>query len=774
MATLRRELWIRGVVQGVGFRPWAARHARSLGLAGSVRNTADGVRVALEGTPQAVQAWLDALRAEPPPGARIESVARRTAAPEGATDFRIETSLAAEAGPRTRIPPDVAVCAPCRDELFDPNDRRHRYPFTHCARCGPRASVLRDLPYDRERTTLAGFPPCTACRREYADPEDRRHHAQTVACPACGPRVAALDPSTGRVLPGDPIERTAAALGDGAIVAVKGYGGFHLVADATRDDAVERLRQRKGRPVKPFAVLVPDLATAHALAALEPTDQALLAGPERAVVIAPRRCAATARPGLAGGVAPRTRDLGLILPVAPVHWLLLFGPGDAPGRDPARFPALVFTSANRSEAPTLWDDAEARRGLVGLADLVLTHDRAVARPNDDPVVRSAPERPIAVRLSRATAPVTLALPEALTPAPTLLALGGDLKCAPALLINGRVHLAEHVGDLSDADAADALERRVADLVRLLGAKPEAIAHDLHPAYLGTQLASTLGPPTLPVQHHHAHAAAVLLEHGITGPALALVLDGAGFGNDATFWGGELLRVELASFERLAHLETVPLPGGDAAAREPWRMAAVWLARAFPEGAPRLPWHARRDPAVLARLERVAARGIASPPSSSCGRLFDAVASLLDQADRVTHEGEAALALESLAEAARGEAGDGQARRSRTAGVIPAADLVRAVVEERVRGEEVSRVARRFHLRLAGRLAAAAADAARWVGLRQVIVTGGCLQNRLLAAALRQRLRSAGLEPLEPRRLPPNDGALAAGQAVVAAARLLDA
>jgi hydrogenase maturation protein HypF len=784
---VRREIELEGRVQGVGLRPWAARRARGLGLAGCARNGPGGARLEIEGDEEAVARFLAALAREGPCGARVEAVRVRAAPCRGERAFAILPSEKPGGGARAggaRVPPDAALCSDCLRELFDPADRRHRYPFGHCAVCGPRASVLAALPWDRERTSLAAFPPCAACRREYDDPADRRHHAETLACPACGPRLAATD-AGGAPLPGDALEAAAACLVRGGIAAVKGYGGFHLLADARSRDAVSRRRARKGRPTKPFALLVPDRAAAARLVVLSAADAPLLGPPIHAVVVAPRRDDGARALGLAPEVAPRTRDLGVVLPYAPVHWLLLFAPGARPDRDPPRLPALVFTSANRSEEPTLHDDVEARRALAGIADLVVGHDRAVARPSDDPVFRSARGGPIPIRLSRSTSPRAVALPAGLRAPVPVAAVGGDLKAAPALAVGGEICLAEHVGDLASAAAADALLARAADLFRLLGAAPALAAHDSHPDALGRALAAQLAPRRLAVQHHHAHAAACLVENARAGPALALTLDGAGHGDDGSVWGGELLRVELARCERLASLERVPLPGGDAATRAPWRMAAVWLARAFPGGAPRLPWHERRDPRALALVLAAAARGVASPPTSSCGRLFDAVASLLDQGDEVTHEAEAAIALESLAaternrrcgapsRASRGfaQAAAGACRERAPDGEIPVADLVREVARGRAAGANPAALARRFHRALAGRLASATAAWSRALGLSEVALSGGCLQNRILLEDLTEALEARGLAVLRHRRLPPNDGALAVGQAAVAVARL---
>jgi len=774
MLSTRREILVTGTVQGVGFRPWVARAARALGLTGSVCNAGDGLRINVEGTPPTLDALVARLRDSPPLGACVETLQVGAAEFRGEPEFRVLPGDGVTLGRRTRTPPDAPVCEECQRELFDPENRRFRYAFGHCAVCGPRASVLLDLPWDRSRTTLASFPPCTVCQHEYEDPGDRRFHAESIACPACGPRVWAREPD-GTELAGDPIEAAAERLRTGGIVAVKGYGGYHLATLATSERAVARLRKRKGRPTKPLAVLVPDLATARRLAILDAASEALLAGPTRAVVVAPWRPEACTRLNLAKGVAPGTNDLGLVLPCAPLHLLLLFGAGAQPRSQPARLPALIFTSANLSGEPTLFDNDAARARLGGIADLLLEHDRAVATPCDDSVFRSSPRGPIPLRLGRATAPCVLGLPRTVTGArpAAVLAVGGDLKSAPALAANGEVVLGSHVGDLATQDAADALEVRALLLARQQGVSPDAIAHDLHPGYVGTaiaqRLAERLGARTVAVQHHHAHAVACLVEHGQLGPALALTLDGAGWGPDGTLWGGELLRVSLGGFERLAHLDQVPLPGGNAAAREPWRMALMWLARAFPDGnAPQLPWHRRRKPVELAVVGRMAERGVNAPLTTSCGRLFDAVASLLDLADHATHEGEAAMALEALAEVAVPPAPLPDEAAAAGDPVVSVLELVREVVLAHAQGEAPSGIARHFHRRLAGRLAAATACHAARLGLSDVALTGGCFQNRLLLADLCEALEARGLRPLLHTRVPPNDGSLAVGQAAVAA------
>jgi hydrogenase maturation protein HypF len=763
----REELRLSGVVQGVGLRPWAARRAQAHGLGGAIRNTAAGVWIVLEGERVGIEAWLHDLAHDPPRGLALKGVERSEATPAGERVFRILHSETQ--GPAAGLPPDIPVCQPCLAEILDPASRRFGYVFTHCADCGPRASVLQALPWDRERTTLAPFPLCAACRREYEDPGDRRHHAEGIACPACGPRLLARAPD-GSALAGDPLARALAVLAAGGIVALKGYGGFHLAVDAFSEAAVARLRKRKGRPTKPLALLVPDLETARSIAWISATDEALLAGPLRPVVVAPRRSGAHGLLPIAPSVAPTTGDHGLLLPCAPLHHLLLRAP---PGDEAERPRALVFTSANRSGDPTLWEDAETLRELASVADLFLTHDRAVARPCDDSVFRTSAGGAIALRLSRAAAPRVLHAPGRGPVRPCVLAIGGDLKCAPALAVGSEILLDAHVGDLESPAAADAAFERALRLCREQAVRPDCIVHDLHPGYVGTRLAGELaaafGAETLAVQHHHAHALAAAVEHGLDVPFLAVVLDGFGWGGDGTVWGGEILLVDGVEVERVAYLERVRIAGGDAAAREPWRAAAAWLERAFPGGgAPALAWHARQDAGALALLSQAARQGVNAPFTSSCGRLFDALASLLDCGDRSAFEGEAAMALEALAASSPPcELAIGSVAEAIDPGVayeIACADLVRGLALDLARGAARAALARRFHDALAGRLAVHAAALAAARGVRSVVLSGGCLQNRLLAEALAGALVARGLEPLTHRRLPPNDGNLAVGQA----------
>ncbi|MCP5060626.1 MAG: carbamoyltransferase HypF [bacterium] len=782
---LRVTVELRGRVQGVGMRPWVLRRARALGLDGSVRNVRAGLRVELEGTSQAVDAWLRDLREAAPNGARIEAVDIQPSPAVGTSGFEIAASDEAwariGAGQElARVPLDVGLCSDCQCDLFDPASRRHRHAFVHCSECGPRASVIRALPYDRARTSLAPFPPCEACAREYADPTDRRFHAQTICCEACGPRLRVLQPdSPGAQTDAGAIETTARVLGAGGIVAVQGFGGFHLACDATSSQAINQLRKRKHRPSRPLAILVPDLESARRLAELAAADEALLCGPARALVVAPRRERGCTAIGLAPEIAPGTSDLGLLLPHSPVHAMLLYPPGSAPG-DAPRFDALVMTSANHSGDPTIHEAERAVHELAPIADLILGHDRQVIRPSDDPVFRSAASGPIPIRLSRSTAPLSIPLPAGLEAPLPILALGGDLKCAPAIAVGREIVLAEHVGDLGSPASADALVDRVESLCSLLGVEPAALAMDAHPDGVAASLAAQLvpaGAPRIRVQHHHAHALACLAEHDMQGPALAITLDGAGFGADGRQWGGELLYVDGERCERLAHLETVPLPGGDRAAREPWRMAAMWLERAFPEGQANedvaaLGWHRRQDPGRLDALREIATRGVASPETSSCGRLFDAVASLLGVCDINRHEAEAGAALEALARTASSRNEDTPlplpgAAPPQPEGSIEMAGVVRALVRGRCAGVPRSELALAFHQTLADRLAESALAASRRLELRHVALSGGCFQNRILLEALRRALENRECLPLCHAKIPPNDAGLAVGQCVAA-------
>jgi hydrogenase maturation protein HypF len=744
-ATARRvRVRVEGVVQGVGFRPFVHRLAEELALAGAVRNDARGVEIEAEGPDEAVEAFLTRLRAEAPPLALVEAVrAVDVPACGGAGGFAIEASRGG--APAALVSADVATCADCLRELFDPADRRFRYPFVNCTNCGPRFTIVRGVPYDRPRTTMAGFAMCPACLAEYQDPRDRRFHAQPNACPECGPRAVLH----GDAPPGhDAVARAAALLRAGAIVAVKGIGGYHLACDAADEAAVARLRARKHREDRPFALMVADAGAAQLLAEFGPAELEALTAPARPIVLAPRWPGAP----VAEAVAPGARELGVMLPYSPLHHLLLADAGLA----------LVLTSGNVSDEPIAYRDDDARERLAPIVDAFLVHDRPIHTRTDDGVVRVVRGRRTVLRRSRGEVPAALPLPVACR-AP-VLACGAELKSTFCLAKGGRAWVGHHIGDLRSAETLRSYTEGVAHFEALFDVAPEIVAHDLHPDYLSTAYALERdGVELTGVQHHHAHLAACLAEHGETGPAVGAIFDGTGHGTDCTAWGGEILVGDLRGFERAAHLPPVRLPGGDRAAREPWRMACAWLVAAGAEGGvPR----ALRDavaPDRWAAVARLAATGFAAPETTSMGRLFDAVAALCGVRAAVTYEGQAAIELEATAD-------PGERGAYRLGADLDARELVLAVRDDVRAGVPVSAVSARFHRAVAGATAAACADAADAAGLDLVVLSGGVFQNRLLLTWTAERLEASGLRVLVPERLPANDGGISYGQAAVAAAR----
>jgi hydrogenase maturation protein HypF len=709
----RRRVRVQGVVQGVGFRPFVYGLARRHGLSGYVLNDGEGVLIEVEGPAERLDVFAAGLTAEAPPLARVDVVAAESIATLGDAVFVIAASRATARG--AAIPADVATCDDCLRELFDPADRRHRYPFINCTQCGPRFTIVRDVPYDRPNTTMASFPMCADCRREYGDPTDRRFHAEPIACPVCGPRL------------GTPLEDTVALLRRGGIVAVKGLGGYHLACDATDDDAVERLRARKHRDDKPFAVMT---TAPEALAELTADEAVLLRSRERPIVLVRRRRLGS----VAAAVAPGAPWLGLMLPYTPLHHLLLHDVGGP----------LVMTSGNRSDEPIAFDDGDARDRLSGIADAFCAHDRPIHRRCEDSVVRVA----FPIRRSRGHAPEALPLP--VPAARPLIAVGAELKSTFCVAKGDRAFPSAHLGDLESEQAYAAFRADLALYLAMLDVRPDVVAHDLHPEYLATRWALETDAELVGVQHHHAHAAACLAEHGRTGPALALVFDGTGYGLDGTLWGGELLRCDLAAFERVAHLEPLVLPGGEAAIREPWRVAAAWLEE-------------QGRPVPFGDWARVrASLAVNAPRSSGMGRLFDAVAALLGVRERVTYEGQAAIELEHLA-------GDVTAAPYGCAigdGRIRGGELLAAVCDDLAEGRPRAEIAAAFH----EGVALAAARACQEVGEpTAVVLSGGTFQNLRLLASTTRRLEEHGYEALCHRRVPPNDGGISYGQAAVASA-----
>jgi hydrogenase maturation protein HypF len=751
-----RRVEVHGTVQGVGFRPYVYRLARSLGLQGTVRNAGGHVIIEVAGAPAQLDALVSRLPAEAPPHAVVTRVlvsGGNGAEPAGG--FRVVDSQP-EAGAARDFPPDLATCDACLRELFDPHDRRYRYPFINCTDCGPRATIIDTLPYDRARTTMAAFEMCPACAAEYADPGDRRFHAEPVACPGCGPQLAWRSP----VLAGEAaLDAAVDLVAAGGLVAVKGLGGYQIVCDATRPDAVARLRERKHRPAKPFAVMVADLAQARLLADLDAAAVELLCSAARPIVLADLLLGGP----LAPAVNPGTDQIGLFLPYTPLHHLLL--------HELAR--PLVVTSGNRSDEPIAIDDGDAADRLGDVVDGLLTHDRVIRARFDDSVTRVVAGRPAVVRRARGYAPAPLRLPR---PADRpLLATGAQLKHTFALAAGDRVVVSPHIGDLSDSDTFDAFERGLAHLSRLSGIVPAIVAHDLHPGYLSTQYALRCEERwRVPVQHHHAHVASCAAEHRVTGQFIGVAYDGLGFGTDGTLWGGEIMIADLAGFRRVGRFGRAPMPGGEAAIRRPARMALGYLF-----GAERLGRNGAEPDAAKVFLDRLperevevvrrmVARGINSPLASSAGRLFDAVASLLGLGDDASYEGQAAIALEAAA--GRRLAPELPWRLAHRDGmhIYDPAPTVAAVARGVADGVPVATLAAAFHATVVAATHAVCVEVRRATGLRTVCLSGGVFQNRLLTEGLRAALD--GFEVFTNERVPANDGGISYGQAAVAAAR----
>jgi len=760
---------VRGVVQGVGFRPFVYRLATELGLDGWVRNDGAGVTIEVAGDAEAIARLVRRLAADAPPLARVEAIECEdlpAATPAATRGFVVRESARGVA--TTAIPPDAAICPDCLAELLTPTDRRYRYAFINCTHCGPRYTITRSLPYDRASTSMASFLLCAACDAEYRAPLDRRFHAEPNACPACGPRLALVD-GEGRPLDGgDPIAATLARLTGGEIVAVKGLGGFHLVCDARNAEAVARLRARKHREEKPFAVMVAGLASVDALAEAGAPEAALLRSRERPIVLLRKRAGTDA---LLPGVAPGLGWLGVMLPYTPLQVLLFH---EAAGRpdgtawlDTAQPLALVMTSANPGGEPLVTGNDEALRRLVGIADAWLMHDRDIVTRCDDSVLRAVDRGGAGavqfVRRARGHTPRAIALGNA---GPAVVALGGYFKNAICVARGTEAFLSEHVGDLDNAPTAAALEDTVSHLIDVLDVRPQALAHDLHPDFFSTRLAARLAAewrvPAIPVQHHHAHVAAVLAEHRVAGPALGLALDGVGLGTDGTAWGGELLVVDGARCERIGRLRPLRLPGGDRAAREPWRMAAAAFHLA---GDPARTARAFADEPAAAAVAAQLDRGFNAPPTSSLGRWFDAAAGALGVRRRMAFEGQAAMLFEGLAEAHGPVSPDPSLFAILPGNELDLLPLVMRVSD--ARADDRGRAAALFHATLAAALAEWVARAAADRAISTIAAGGGCMLNALLAAGLARELAARGLALLEARAAPPNDGGLALGQAWVA-------
>ena len=777
---------VRGLVQGVGFRPTVWRLARDHGLSGDVRNDGEGVLIRVWPDPVApadiVDRFCSSLRAQCPPLARIDTIERSSlAAPPPGPGFNIEASN--PTGIRTGIVPDAATCEACAGEIEDPRDRRYRYPFTNCTHCGPRLSIVRAIPYDRTNTSMAVFPLCAACAAEYGDPADRRFHAQPNACPDCGPRLWLVDGAGIEVDPADrgapdAIDLASRLLGAGRILAIKGIGGFHLACDATNAEAVATLRRRKRRFQKPFALMARDLDVIRRYCRIGGGESALLQGPAAPIVLLERAPDAAGSLHLAPEVAPGQGTLGFMLPYSPLHRLLLAG-WDRP---------LVMTSGNLSEEPQCIDNAEALERLDDLADYALLHDRAIVNRVDDSVVRMMDGAPRPLRRARGYAPAPIPLPPGFAAAPRVLAFGGELKNTACLLKDGHAILTQHLGDLEDARTARQYERTLDLYQSLFEHQPEVLAVDLHPDYrstlTGRDRALREGLRLVDVQHHHAHIAAVLADNGWPldkGPVLGIALDGLGFGPDGTLWGGELLMADYRSYRRVGWLRPTPMPGGTRAILEPWRNLLAQIEsslgwESFLGRWPDLEVTRRLVGDPVGVLRAMMARGLNAPLSSSAGRLCDAVAAALGVGgESITYEGQAAIELETLAAPAMADAASGYPLRiseTEEGRVLDPAPLWPVLFDDLGAGRGRDQIAARFHLGLCEALAGLAAGIAQEEGVSEVALSGGVFQNRLILEGLCEGLRSRGLDPLTHGQVPANDGGLSLGQAVVAAARNL--
>jgi hydrogenase maturation protein HypF len=768
---LRERYEVRGVVQGVGFRPFVYRLALEEGLAGFIGNDTGGVTIEIEGPEERVEAFRCRLESEAPPLARIDSVAVRSMHATGEAGFRIVAS-AAGGHVSTGIPADAATCADCLRELLDPSDRRYRYPFLNCTNCGPRYTITRSIPYDRPQTSMARFTMCAACQAEYDDPTNRRFHAQPNACPVCGPRVWLVAADGTEIPSGDPVTAAIDRLMAGAILAIKGIGGFHLSVDATNEAAVMRLRERKHRYGKPLAVMVRDLDAARAVCELKGEEEALLLTVPRPIVLARRR----ADCGIADSVAPGIPWLGVFLPYAPLQHLLFTD---------VRVKALVMTSANLSEEPIAIDNDEALARLEHIADAFLMHDREILQRCDDSVMALVDGAPQLIRRARGFVPLAVPLP---FDVPPLLAVGGHLKNVFALARGRFAYQSQHLGDLENVTGLDFFREALAHLMHTFEIEPEAVVHDMHPGYLSTswakEWAAERNLPLIAVQHHHAHIAACMAEHGIAGPTIGLSLDGTGYGTDGRIWGGEVLICRFdgpdpGHFERFAHLDYVPMPGGEAAIREPWRMALGALhAAGLDVESPEVIALLGAKPQEVRVLKRMIERELNTPLTSSCGRLFDAVAAVVLGRGVVDYEAQAAIELEACAVDEPDDLGSGYPLEmqdgnwpARVPARISPSLLWRGLLEDLRAGVGKSRIAGRFHSGIAATFIGAAKLTRENTGIEKVALSGGCLHNRRLARLLRAGLEDQGFQVFEHRSVSPGDGGLSYGQAAVAAAIL---
>jgi len=756
--TRRCMVALEGCVQGVGFRPAVYRFAVQHQLSGSVRNTLQGLLIDVEGDERAIASFLDALAAFVAIGGGPSRRSVTWGQPRGmARRFSIDASL--RDGSTQLVPvPDLAICDRCLTDLRDPNDRRHGHAFVTCTTCGPRFTIVRTLPYDRGGTTMADFAMCADCRREYEIPSDRRFHAETISCPRCGPALGVRGRNGELISGSGPINFAAGVLARGGIIAVKGIGGYHLACDATRPAAVAELRTRKQRESKPLAVMVKDVAAARVLCHVSEEEAQLLTSAARPIVLLAKRAATT----VANNVAPHSRELGLMLAYTPLHHLVL-DVVDAP---------IVMTSGNATDDTIAHVDADALDRLGGVADLFLLHDRPIHVQCDDSVARVVRGEPRLIRRSRGYVPLAVRLPvDATRP---VLACGGELKNTFALVRGSDAFLSQHLGDLTSERAYRSFVDSIEHFKGLLSVTPEVVAHDLHPAYRSTVYAKTLdGVERVGVQHHHAHIASCLADNGVDRRVIGVAWDGTGYGVDGHVWGGEFLIADLTDFVRAGHFELVPMPGGDAAVREPWRMAAALLKTAYGDAMATLDlaFVRRLDPAAWRTLSRAIDRGLNAPLTSSAGRLFDAVASLLGLRDNVEFEGQAAMELEALAERRADRIYPTGLTETDGSLIVRTHDIFCAVVDDLLRETAQATISARFHATLVDVLVQVCRRIRQRTGIDAVALSGGVFQNAWLLGAAVDALETAGFEVYSHRQVPANDGGLALGQAAVAARRM---
>ncbi len=758
------EIRVRGIVQGVGFRPFVFQLATRFAIRGTVTNTSDGVVIRAWAPAASLASFLAALTKQAPPLARITGIEHRPLAGPAETDAFTILPSEDTGTVLAIIPPDIALCEECLAELRDPADHRYRYPFINCTNCGPRFSIIETLPYDRPRTSMKRFPMCPICSGEYENPADRRYHAQPNACPVCGPQLSWHDRHGTAITVDTIVSAAVEAINSGAILAIRGLGGFHLCVDACSEAAVAQLRRRKNRPAKPLAVMVADIAATHRLCYLSDIQARVLAAPQHPIVLL------TPRPQtkLAANLAPQLGDIGIMLPYTPLHHLLFSQP-DCPA-------ALVMTSGNVAGEPICTGNAEAFQRLAGIADYFLLHNRDIVTRVDDSVVKVVADQPRLMRRSRGYVPTPILVPYDL---PAIIGCGGGLKSTFSLARGQSIFPSQHIGDLFNLPSYDFYQESVTNLKRLFAIEPVAACCDLHPDYLSSHFARELGLPLYRAQHHHAHAVAVMAEHGLADPVLAVVLDGTGYGTDGTIWGGELLQVDLTSFRRLGCLEPLPLPGGDAAAAEPWRMALACLFRCQGDQALASPYLAAIDPDQRRIVLQMLESGFNTPLTSSCGRLFDAVAALLGLQLVSSFEGEAAMRLEASARQAvsdhwHDELLDRQEdwwqdlcyRENEQRWEIISSKFVKRMIDERDSGGNGPVAALRFHSWLITRISLLVEKLAGRTGITTVVLSGGCLQNELLLDGLLFSLSRRGLSVYSGIQIPHNDGGISVGQAVI--------